>query len=99
MGGREEQGTAFESLCLSLLRDRIRRKLLELLFDGHPEAEALLNADAKSFYADLVAERKLMTIPVDANESAKLAKHYANASLGQITVNMSGVSTIFDFGE
>jgi CubicO group peptidase (beta-lactamase class C family) len=82
-----------------LLRDRIRRKLLELLFDGHPEAEALLNADAKSFYADLAAERKLMTIPADANESAKLAKHYANASLGEITVTTSGVSTIFDFGE
>jgi CubicO group peptidase (beta-lactamase class C family) len=82
-----------------LLRDRIRRKLLELLFDGHAEAEALLNADAKSFYADLAAERKLMTIPADANESAKLAKHYANASLGEITVSTSGASTIFDFGE
>jgi CubicO group peptidase (beta-lactamase class C family) len=82
-----------------LLRDRIRRKLLEVLFDGHPEAEALLNADAKSFYADLAAERKLMTIPADANESAKLAKHYTNASLGEITVSTSGASTIFDFGE
>ncbi len=82
-----------------LLRDRIRRKLLELLFDGHPEAEALLNADAKNFYADLAAERKLMTIPAVANESAKLAKHYANASLGEITVSTSGASTIFDFGE
>jgi CubicO group peptidase (beta-lactamase class C family) len=82
-----------------LLRDRIRRKLLELLFDGHPEAEALLNADAKSFYADLAAERKLMTIPADANESATLAKRYANASLGEITVSTSGASTIFDFGE
>jgi CubicO group peptidase (beta-lactamase class C family) len=82
-----------------LLRDRIRRKLLELLFDGHPEAEALLNADAKSFYADLAAERKLMTIPADPNESAKLAKHYANASLGEIAVSTSGASTIFDFGE
>ena len=82
-----------------VLRDRIRRKLLELLFDGHPEAEALLNADAKSFYADLAAERKLMTIPADANESAKLAKHYTNASLGEITVSMSGASTILDFGE
>jgi CubicO group peptidase (beta-lactamase class C family) len=82
-----------------LLRGRIRRKLLELLFDGHPEAEGLLNADAKSFYADLAAERKLMTIPVDANESAKLAKRYANASLGEITVTTSGASTIFDFGE
>src|SRR5271156_2016847 len=82
-----------------LLRDRIRRKLLELLFDGHPEAEALLNADAKSFYADLAAERKLMTIPADANESAKLAKHYVNASLGEINVSKSGASTVFDFGE
>jgi CubicO group peptidase (beta-lactamase class C family) len=82
-----------------LLRDRIRRKLLELLFDGHPEADAQINADAKSFYADMAAERKLMTIPADANESAKLAKHYANASLGAITVSTSGASTIFDFGE
>jgi CubicO group peptidase (beta-lactamase class C family) len=82
-----------------LLRDRIRRKLLELLFDGHPEAEALLNADAKSFYAEMAAERKLMTIPADANESAKLAKHYANASLGQINVSTSGASTVFDFSD
>jgi len=82
-----------------LLRDRIRRKLLEVLFDGHPEAEALLNADAKSFYADLAAERKLMTIPAEANESAKLAKHYANALLGEITVSTPGAPTIFDFGE
>ena len=82
-----------------LLRGRIRRKLLELLFDGHPEAEGLLNADAKSFYADLAANRKLMTIPAELNESAKLAKHYENASLGEITVSTSGASTIFDFGE
>lgn len=82
-----------------LLRNRIQRKLLEVLFDGHPEAEALLSADAKSFYAELAAERKLMTIPADANESAKLAKHYANSSLGGITVSTSGTSTIFDFSE
>ncbi|MGA7080385.1 MAG: serine hydrolase domain-containing protein [Terriglobales bacterium] len=82
-----------------LLRDRIRRKLLEVLFDGHSEAAALLDADAKSFYADLAAERKLMTIPGDASESAKLAKHYTNAALGEITVSTSGASTIFDFGE
>ena len=82
-----------------LLRDRIRRKLLEMLFDGHSEAEALLNADAKSFYAELAAERKLMTIPADANESAKLARHYTNKSLGEITVSTSGASTIFDFSD
>ncbi len=82
-----------------LLRDRMRRKFLEVLFDGHPEAEAQLNADAKNFYASLAADRKLLTIPADASESAKLAKHYANASLGEITVSTPRASTVFDFGE
>lgn len=82
-----------------VLRNRFGRKLLEVLFDGHPEAEAGLNADAKSFYSSLAADRKLLTIPADTNESAKLAKHYANSSLGEITVGSSGTSTVFDFGE
>lgn len=83
----------------SLIRTRFRRKLLEVLFDGRPEADAQLKADAKSFYATLAAERKLLTIPADPNESAKLAGHYTNGSLGEITVSNSGASTMFDFGE
>ena len=82
-----------------LLRSHLRRKLLEVLFDGRAEAEAKLNADAKSFYSSLAADRKLLTIPADANETAKLGKHYTNPSLGDITVSTSGASTIFDFGE
>lgn len=82
-----------------LLRDQIRRKLLEVLFDGRHEADAQLNAGAKSFYSSLAADRKLLTIPADGNESAKLAKRYADSSLGEITVSMSGASTMFDFGE
>jgi len=82
-----------------LLREHLRRKLLEVLFDGRPEAEAKLNADAKSFYSRLAADRKLLTIPADANETAKLCKHYANPSLGEIAVSASGASTVFDFGE
>jgi len=82
-----------------VLRDRLRRKLLEVLFDGRPEAEALLSADAKNYYSSLAADRKLLTIPADANETAKLAKGYASHSLGEIAVSTSGASTIFDFGE
>ena len=82
-----------------LIRSRFSRKLLEVLFDGHPEADALLAADAKNFQAANAAERKLMTIPADATASAKLAKHYSNAALGDIAVSTSGTSTIFDFGE
>jgi CubicO group peptidase (beta-lactamase class C family) len=82
-----------------LLRDQIRRKLLEVLFDGRHEADAQLNAGAKSFYSSLAADRKLLTIPADGNESAKLAKRYANSSLGEIAVSTSRASTMFDFGE
>lgn len=79
------------------IRTRFSRKLLEVLFDGRPEADALLDANAKSFYTTMAADRKLLSVPADANESAKLAKHYANASLGEIIVSTSGASTIFDF--
>ncbi|HET8668233.1 MAG TPA: serine hydrolase domain-containing protein, partial [Terriglobales bacterium] len=82
-----------------LIRTRFRRKLLEVLFDGRPEADGLLAADAKSFFSAVAADRKLLQIPAEAKESAKLAKHYANSSLGEIAVSTSGSSTFFDFGE
>jgi len=82
-----------------LIRTRFRRKLLEVLFDGHPEADAALEADGNSYFAELAAERNLLTIPADSNESAKLAKHYRNASLGDIRVDTSVSATVFDFGE
>ena len=83
----------------SSIRSRFSRKLLEVLFDGHPEADALLAADAKNFYAAQAAERKLITVPADSAASAKLAKHYANGAMGNIDVSSSGAETIFDFGE
>jgi len=82
-----------------LIRTRFRRKLLEVLFDGRPEAANLLAADAKTYYAELAADRKLLVVPADASQSAKLAKHYSNASLGNIDVSVSDGKTYFDFGE
>lgn len=82
-----------------VIRNRFQRKLLEVLFDGHPEADAEVENDAKVYYSSLAADRKLLTIPADANEAIKLAKHYVNASLGDITVRTSGASTIFDFSD
>ena len=82
-----------------LIRSRFRRKLLEVLFDGHPEADNLLAADAKSYFAEIAAERKLLTVPADTTESTKLARHYWNASLGDIDVSMASGKTYFDFGE
>jgi CubicO group peptidase (beta-lactamase class C family) len=82
-----------------LIRSRFRRKLLEVLFDGHKEADNLMAADAKSYFAEVAAERKLLVAPAETTESAKLAKHYSNASLGNIDVSASDGKTYFDFGE
>ena len=70
-----------------------------MLFDGRPEADADVAAQAKSFFDRLAAERKLFTVPADAKDAAKLAPHYANDALGEIVVRGSGAATVFDFGE
>ncbi len=70
-----------------------------MLYDGRPEADALVASGAKSYFAQRAADRKLLTIPADAAESAKLALRYTNAALGEIAVSRSGESTVFDFGE
>ena len=82
-----------------ILRTLFRRKLLEVLFDGRAEADADLSARGKSFFADMAAERKLLTVPADANERAKLAARYANPALGGIAVSRKNNATVFDFGE
>jgi hypothetical protein len=75
-----------------------RRKLLEVLFDGKPEADNDLAAAAKAIRERIAAERKLLTVPPDAAEVAKLAPRYANDALGEIAVT-KGEKAVFDFGE
>ncbi|MFI4943188.1 MAG: serine hydrolase domain-containing protein, partial [Burkholderiales bacterium] len=75
-----------------------RRKLLEVLFDGHPEADNDLAAGAKAMKERITAERKLLTVPPDPAEVAKLGSLYASAALGEITVTKAG-KAVFDFGE
>jgi len=76
-----------------------RRRLLEVLFDGKPEAEENVATSAKNMKASLLEERKRLTIPADAAASDKLARRYLNASLGEIVVRRDGEETRFDFGE
>ncbi|HEX3235988.1 MAG TPA: serine hydrolase domain-containing protein [Gemmatimonadales bacterium] len=82
-----------------IVRDQFRRKLLEVLFDGRPEADKLVAARAKTFYEQLAAERKLLTIPAEAADAGKLAGRYHNEALGDIVVTRDGGKTVFDFGE
>ena len=82
-----------------LIRTVFRRKLLEVLFDGNAEADGQIAANAKTFFDELAAERKLMTVPADPAEAGKLAASYANPALGTIVVSRKGAATTFDFGE
>jgi CubicO group peptidase (beta-lactamase class C family) len=81
------------------IRGLFQRKLLEVLFDGRPEADAQMVSSAKGFFDSLAAERKLYTVPADPAEVGKLAARYTNAALGDIAVKKQGAATIFDFGE
>ncbi|MGE3546211.1 MAG: serine hydrolase domain-containing protein [Kofleriaceae bacterium] len=81
------------------IRTLFRRKLLEVLFDGKPEADADVESAAKTYFDQIAADRKLMTIPADQTESAKLADHYSNTALGDIAVTRKAGKIVFDFGE
>ncbi|HEX2341826.1 MAG TPA: serine hydrolase domain-containing protein [Vicinamibacterales bacterium] len=82
-----------------VVRGLFDRKLLEVLFDGRPQADADLTAQAKSYFEQLAAERKLLTVPATQAEAAKLAARYTNDALGEIAVQRNRAATVFDFGE
>jgi len=82
-----------------LVRTVFRRKLLEVLFDGNAEADGQIAASAKTYYDEMAAERKLLTVPADATEAGKLASRYEDPAVGEIIVNKKGAATVFDFGE
>jgi len=82
-----------------VLRTQFRRKLLEVLFAGNPEADARVASAAETFFAQLATERQLLTVPADAAAGSALAPRYRNAALGEIAVRREGEATVFDFGE
>ena len=82
-----------------IVRSQFQRKLLEVLFDGKPEADAQAAAQAKTFYQQLEAERKLLTVPADPAEVGRLARRYHNEALGNLAVETEQGATVFDFGE
>ena len=89
-----------------LMLGSFQRKLLEILFDGQAQADARLEAAAKSLHTQIAAERAKLTIPPDNDAVRGLASHYTNASLGDIDVRSeaatgadTGSVTWFDFGE
>jgi len=82
-----------------LLRGPFMRKLAELLFDGKPEADALLATSAAARKAAIKKERERLVLPADAAEVGKLASRYTSTSLGPLTVRKEAGSVLFDVGE
>lgn len=71
------------------------RRLVEVVFDGKPEAVAAVDASAANYRTLLVKERARLVLPANADEVAKLADRYSNAALGNISVKRSDAKTVF----
>jgi CubicO group peptidase (beta-lactamase class C family) len=63
------------------------RRLLEVLYDGQPEAERDIAAAAARGKAQAKAKRERLTFPGDAAVLAGLAPHYRDPKVGQITIS------------
>lgn len=83
----------------STLANGFGRRLLEVLFDGKPEAMENLLTASKNWKTAVAKERERLVVPADPTEAAKLAPRYRNAALGDIIVRTTNGGTIFDFGE
>lgn len=82
----------------TLLRPLMRR-LLEVLFDGKPEAAGNVDAAAANTKVQIAKERERLAIPPDAAMVAKLADRYTSPALGEIAVRKAKGLATFDFGE
>ena len=82
-----------------LLRDPLSRRMLEVVFDGKPEAEKEVEAAAANYKAELAKARERLVVPAAPDQVAKLAKKYTSKELGDIDVTSAGGRTVFDFGE
>jgi CubicO group peptidase (beta-lactamase class C family) len=81
------------------LRGLLLRKMLEVMFDGAPEADAQLTAVVAQIRANQKKDRERLVIPAGRAAAGELAAHYRNADLGEIKVRRSGSAVWFDFGE
>ena len=75
------------------------RRLLEIVFDGKPEAAGDVAAAAARHKAYLAKERERLVVPADQSLVTQLAMRYQSKELGQLDVLTSGGATTFDFGE
>jgi CubicO group peptidase (beta-lactamase class C family) len=76
-----------------------RRRFLEVLFDGKPEAIEQAKAANAQRIAARAKNRERLMVPADPGEVRKLASGYSSPALGAFRVRMEDGATIFDFGK
>lgn len=81
-----------------LLRGPFQRRMLELMYDGKPEAAADVVAAAARNKAETAEFRRRLVVPAAPNLASQLANRYVNPDLGHIDVVRSGGKVVFDFG-
>ncbi len=81
-----------------VLLDPFLRRLVELLFDGHPEAAAQLDAAATELDVSRAKTRERLESPPNQAAAAALALRYRNEALGEVTVTHRGKDIWFQFG-
>ncbi|MBU3002294.1 serine hydrolase domain-containing protein [Paraglaciecola arctica] len=74
------------------------RKLVELLYDAEPKAEAQVAVAVDGANQYLAKERAELTIPADATIIKSLAKTYTSPKLGSVEIRNEGDSVILDSG-
>jgi CubicO group peptidase (beta-lactamase class C family) len=76
------------------MRGPFIRRLLELLYDGKPEAEETVKASAATIKAAVAAERKQLVYPADPKIASGVAARYTSPDLGSMvfTRSPSGLS-------
>jgi CubicO group peptidase (beta-lactamase class C family) len=82
-----------------VIRGPLLRRLLEVLFDGKPEAEEMLKVAAAQRKAAIAKARERLVVPADPAAVAKLAPRYASSALGEVKILREGNATVFDVGE
>jgi CubicO group peptidase (beta-lactamase class C family) len=76
----------------------LRRRLLEVLFDGKPSAVEQAKVALGQRSASIAKNRERLVVPADAAVVSTLAAHYVSPILGELRVRAQDGATVFDFG-
>jgi CubicO group peptidase (beta-lactamase class C family) len=76
----------------------LRRRLLEVLFDGKPTAVEQAKVALAQRAANIAKNRERLVVPADAAVVGKLAARYVSPTLGELRIRAQDGSNVFDFG-